>query len=468
MAAVQDTDSIAVKTQARRATSLDLLVLLTVAAGYAVTVLVFYPGYSTADAVYVYADAKAWHFGDWQSPAMAVLWRIIDPIAPGSLSMFLLTAGLYWLGFGMLALIAARRSAWLGLVTPLLAFMPPAFFFVGMVWRDVLFAVVWLLAAVLVFAVADRGARLRLPAQAFALLLIAFGVLLRPNAIIAAPLLAAYVLWPARFELKRTAIAFLPMLVLSYALIPLVYYGILDAKRQNPLHSIMVFDLGGTTHFAGENQFPGCMERRSDRAVDRQMLRPGPVGHLLAHGALSVRDEAAGAPRRRDFRHAAAEPAWWHAVSTHPLAYLSHRATFMWQFLARSNLVLRSGIGSSRTRSMATALTSSRWLRCTTRSSHHPVSARALACPGHGGGCVVLAGAVDAGGRLRHRCDGLRRCLRHDLLPGRRGGRLPLCLLVRARNACRAPWQPCLRVPPPDARPDRNSLLSVRAIAPLA
>jgi hypothetical protein len=32
--------------------------------------------------------------------------------------------------------------------------------------------------------------------------------------------------------------------------------------------------------------------------------------------------------------------AWWHAVAAHPLAYLEHRTTFMWQFLARSNLVL--------------------------------------------------------------------------------------------------------------------------------
>jgi len=32
--------------------------------------------------------------------------------------------------------------------------------------------------------------------------------------------------------------------------------------------------------------------------------------------------------------------AWRHALAAHPLAYLSHRATFMWQFLGRSNLVL--------------------------------------------------------------------------------------------------------------------------------
>ena len=32
--------------------------------------------------------------------------------------------------------------------------------------------------------------------------------------------------------------------------------------------------------------------------------------------------------------------AWWHAVTTQPVAYLRHRATFMWTFLAGSNLVL--------------------------------------------------------------------------------------------------------------------------------
>src|SRR5260370_41013017 len=117
-----------------------------VGGGFGITVVVFYPGYITVDARYVYAEAQAWHFGDWQSPAMGGLWRIIDPIAPGSLSMFLLTAALYWLGFGALAFIRRRRSTWLGLVTPLLAFSPPAFFFVGLILRDIPFAVCWLAA----------------------------------------------------------------------------------------------------------------------------------------------------------------------------------------------------------------------------------------------------------------------------------------------------------------------------------
>ena len=86
------------------------------------------------------------------------------------------------------------------LLTPLVALAPPAFFFVGLIWRDILFGVAWLVAAVLAFAAAERSVAIRLPAQAVALVLVGFGVLLRPNAIVAAPLLAAHVVWPARLR----------------------------------------------------------------------------------------------------------------------------------------------------------------------------------------------------------------------------------------------------------------------------
>src|SRR6266436_6653223 len=338
MAAVEEIDPIAPKAPAQSGRR--WCAVLVAAAGFGLTVLVFYPGYSTADARYVYADAMAWRFGDWQSPAMAVLWRLIDPIAPGPSSMFLLTAAVYWLAFGTLALMAACRSLSLGLATALLALMPPAFFFVGMIWRDVLFAVIWLAAAVLAFAAADRTARWRAPIQAFALLLIAFGVLLRPNAVVAAPLLAAYVIWPMRFDLKRVAIVFLPALVLFYALIPLVYYGLLDAQRQNPLHSIAVFDLGGVTHFTGENQFPVSWSRDQTALLIGKCYDPvrwDSYWHVEPCPFVMRRlerpdDVIFGTPRLIE--------AWWHALAAHPVAYLSHRATFMWQFLGRSNLVL--------------------------------------------------------------------------------------------------------------------------------
>jgi hypothetical protein len=317
-----------------------LVVLAALAAAYAVSVLVFHPGYATVDARYVYAEALARQFGDWQSPAMGMLWRLIDPIATGSLSMFLLTITCYWLGFGLPAMIAARRSLWLALATLLLAFTPPAFLFIGMVWRDVLFGVTWLAAAVIVVAAADRKSRALPAVQALALALIAFGVLLRPNAIFAAPLLAAYAIWPIRFDWRRIAIVFIPAVALFYALVPLVYYGVLDAKRQNPLHSILVFDLGGITHFTGSNQFPASWSADQTALLTSRCYDPVrwdsywyvPPCSFVMQRLEQPNDLVFGTPRLIE--------AWWRAVTAHPLAYLAHRATFMWQFLARSNLVL--------------------------------------------------------------------------------------------------------------------------------
>ena len=159
--------------------------LLLCALGFGFTLYVFYPGVMTFDARYVYNDIGAKQLVDWQSPLMALLWGLIDPIAPGSGSMFLLDAVLYWLAFALIALTVARRS-WFALALPLLALSPPAFVLVGIIWRDVLFAAVWLLAAALVFA-RDRNAGARYWIQALALGLVAFGVLLRPNALTAAP-----------------------------------------------------------------------------------------------------------------------------------------------------------------------------------------------------------------------------------------------------------------------------------------
>jgi hypothetical protein len=133
-------------------------IVLLIAAGFALTVLVFQPGFATEDARYVYEVSRTWEFGDWQSPVMALLWWLIDPIAPGTLSMFLLVATLYWAGFGLLAVIAARRSLAIGFATPFVVLAPPAFLFIGIIWRDVLFGAIWLIAAVLAFAVAERPA----------------------------------------------------------------------------------------------------------------------------------------------------------------------------------------------------------------------------------------------------------------------------------------------------------------------
>src|SRR5450631_4949078 len=106
-----------ISTLSRRSVSLTIAM---VAAGFGLTLLVFYPGVWTYDARFVYQDIAKGFYGDWQSPVMIVLWSLIDPIAPGSASMFLLIATFYWLAFGLLALTMARHSVWPALALLLL------------------------------------------------------------------------------------------------------------------------------------------------------------------------------------------------------------------------------------------------------------------------------------------------------------------------------------------------------------
>lgn len=312
--------------------------LLVASAGFGLTILVFYPGYITVDAQYVYAEAQAWRFGDWQSPAMAALWRLIDPLAPGPASMFLLTAALYWASFAILAHVALKYSRWLAFLALALAFTPPAFLFLALIWRDVQFGVIWLFAGTVAFAAAWSPQPRTLP-RAIALGLIGFGVLLRPNAAIAAPLLATYAIWPTRF-MQRSAVAYVPAAAFFVALVPLVYYGLLGAERQHPLHSILVFDLGGVTHFSGENQFPVAWSPEQNALLTTRCYDPthwDTYWHLEPCPFVMERLES---PDDRLFGSGRLVSAWLDAVIAHPLAYLAHRATFMRQFLLRSNLAL--------------------------------------------------------------------------------------------------------------------------------
>ena len=151
------------------------------AVGFGLTLLIFYPGVMTYDAKFVYEDIAKGTLGDWQSPVMGWLWGLIDPIAPGAASMFLLIAATYWLGFGVLSLVLASRGKASALLLPLLAMTPPALAVAGIIWRDVLFATCWLLAATVAFAASEQRSPIRLTGQALALALVVLGVLLRPT-----------------------------------------------------------------------------------------------------------------------------------------------------------------------------------------------------------------------------------------------------------------------------------------------
>jgi hypothetical protein len=321
---------------ASRRSALILPALLT-AAGFALTLHIFYPGIMNYDARYVYLDGLKGFYGDWQSPVMTWLWKTIDPVAPGSASMFLLIAALYWLGIGTMSTALARRSLALAIALPILALTPPLFAFVGIIWRDVLMAACWLLAAALVYATSGRRGR-PVVVQAIALGLIVLGVLIRPNALAAAPLLITYIVWPREFSWTRTALLFVPIMIALYAIVQLVYYGALNATRQQPLHSVAVFDLGGITYFTGENQFPVTWSAQEAQALRGSCYDPSYWNVYWNGDCKFVMAKLEG--EQTIFGTPALSRAWVDAIVKHPFAYLQHRLTFFRTFLLDSHLTM--------------------------------------------------------------------------------------------------------------------------------
>lgn len=309
-------------------------------AGFGLTLAVFYPGLMTIDARFIYQDTIEGFRGDWQSPVMTALWALVDPIAPGTGSMFLLSVATYWLAFGLLAFRQAHASVWLAAILLVLAATPPAFVMLGVIWRDILFANTWLLAAALAFAISDRGASMRRLAQAAALGLLGLGVMLRPNALTAAPILFAYIVWPAGFSWKRAAIMYVPVAVGLFALVQIVYYGALNATRQHPLQSIMVFDLGGISHLTGQNQFPTTWTAAEDTLVTAGCYRPTQWDIYWVHEPCRFVMKRLG--EEKLFGTPAVTDAWRRAVMSHPGAYLRHRMAFMWNFLSAANFTMQT------------------------------------------------------------------------------------------------------------------------------
>ncbi|MFO1110218.1 MAG: hypothetical protein U1E61_13600 [Bradyrhizobium sp.] len=314
-------------------------VAILLAIGFGLTLLIFYPGVMTFDAKYLHEYATKGTMGDWQSPLMVWLWSLIDPIAPGAGSMFLLIAVTYWLGFGVLSLSLACRGSKIALLLPLLALTPPALALAGIIWRDVLFAACWLLAGSVGFAVSDRNSWIRLSGQALALALVLVGVLLRPNALLAAPVLAAYAIWLSPASLRRTALLYIPAALLCFGVVQLVYYGVLGAKREHPLQTIMIFDLGGISHFAKENQFPVSWSEAENAMLLNDCYQPT-MWDL--YWRLEPCDFVMRKVEREKglFGTSAITQAWLAAIARHPVAYLQHRSAFMWNFLAGDNLTM--------------------------------------------------------------------------------------------------------------------------------
>ena len=318
--------------------------ILVCVVGFAASVLLFFPGIATHDALAVYDQAYDWNFGDWQPPLMGVIWVWLEPIfGYGTRAILLPTLGLYWLAI-LLVFLALRRtgaiSAWLIVVVGAL---PPTFALLGIIWRDVIFSILWLLAFALATLTTARGAVLRLALTMLALAGVLIGYWLRPNALFAAAPLLLYVLWPRNWSWLRLAVWSLPIVVALQATSYVINTTWLNARPDHVAHSILVFDLAGITHFSGENAFPvDSWTPEQVETVKHLCYQPNYWDAMwwkectFAMEAIN-RDDP---PGTKLFGSERLVDAWLAAIRAHPMAYLRHRLAYFNALMTWENLVV--------------------------------------------------------------------------------------------------------------------------------
>ena len=281
----------------------------------------FWPGVMVWDAIRQYRQALSGHYDDWHPPAMNWLWRQLGVVAAGPAPMLVVQAALYWGGFALLA-GASWRAGRPGLAAAIAAcaLLPVPYLLVGTVLKDSLMAGGLVFAAGLI-AVRRPGGRV-VGVLAAAMLIVT--ATLRFNAVPACLPLAAMLAPPAwRRRWPPLGAVMLGCAVMLAAALPLANRA-LHAERSGVELSLVTYDLGGITRFAGVDAFPPAGVT-DPVAVNARCYTPvswdvyawwGPTPCPI--GFEKVRDSFAA--------RGTSPTAWWlRQIMAHPIAYAEHR-----------------------------------------------------------------------------------------------------------------------------------------------
>lgn len=284
-------------------------------AGFALTVLLYFPGGMSSDSVAQLAQARSGTFANWHPPLMAWVWRPIDGLLPGPAGMLILQAAAWW---GGLALLATRLFPAPSAARALLAlgFWPPLFGMVGTIWKDVQMALAFTFAAGLMLAARERPHWL-----VAALAAVAYGTAMRHNGLLAALPLAAWAAWALTAALadRRIPRVLAAGLIAAFTLgAPIMANRALTAHDSHVDQLLYAFDLAGISVRVGAQLVPPAIHARPVTVADlRAAYDPNYVDPLYP-ATLAFTDDAATVQALRQ--------AWLRAIADHPTAYAAHRA----------------------------------------------------------------------------------------------------------------------------------------------
>lgn len=326
-----------------RSRTFKLVAALFCGAGYCACLVAYYPGTLSPDSIDMYEQAQKLSFIDWYSPVLSLIWVPIQFLIPGPQGMLFFLLALYWGALFVFTDALAAIDPRAALVMPLLGVMPFTVNFAGTIWTDVLVAVSWLMCAALLFHAQIRGKGTSIANQAIAWSLFLCGSWARPNALFAAVPLGLYLLKPqSGFNLATRAVLSMVLVVGLWTGSRVIFYHVLNVQKTYPINSILVFDLGGISHFSNKNYFPGTWSGEEKAKILSTCYESAEWNSYNPRGACSFvfrRMVDSGL-----WNSSGLWRPWFAAVSAEPMAYLRHRASHFWAFMTdRSRYFFHEG-----------------------------------------------------------------------------------------------------------------------------
>jgi hypothetical protein len=283
-----------------------------------------WPGVAMYDTISQYEQAIGGDFFDWHPPIMARFWSLLIPLWPGTGPFLIVQLAMWWGGLGLLAAALARAGkAGAGWAVLAVGMLP---LFVGwdtVVLKDAQLASCLIAVAGIVahFRFADR----RIPrwATASILILLAYGTLVRGNAVFATvPLALGLVGWfGIRRWLTRGALA-IGLILAVIVLSPPINHHLLGARASKVERALPLYDVAGIAHHAGLTSVKGASPAAWREAETKGCYTPyfwNPYGmptQCESLGDSVAFDAPSGAPIMRQ---------WITLVVTHPFAWAEHR-----------------------------------------------------------------------------------------------------------------------------------------------
>lgn len=330
------------------------VVILLFCAAFSIGAWVFFhfkPGALSPDSLLILKQARTGVFEDGHPPLMAVIWRWVDRIIPGSMGMLLLNLILFYGGLFLVYVWGGFRYKYYALPMLIIAgLFPPIIGILGVIWVDIMMAG-FFLSSIGIFLFGFCIHRERGGGGFFflALLLISMGMAVRHNGAAAAFPLIVFFLYQGIGRQSPALRRVIFSLVGAVGVTVLVFFGARQVSVwivDEPKYFWRVgalYDIAGVSFRERNYLFnAGLFEENSLEDIDR-LYSPRSLTPLLIGEQVHA---LPGQPveKARAFNVHLIPPSqnsnllanWFDVIAKHPAAYLAHRFDVFRSLVTRS------------------------------------------------------------------------------------------------------------------------------------